>query len=98
MRLPWGAPGFIAYGVYVGEIIAPLLVLLGCFTRPAAAVIAFNMVMALTLAHFDDIFKLNERGGGWAIELQMFYLLGSIALIFTGSGRLGVRSGRGPWD
>ena len=33
-----GLPGFLAYGAYVGEIVAPLLVLAGLFTRPAALV------------------------------------------------------------
>ncbi|MBE1851196.1 DoxX family protein, partial [Escherichia coli] len=31
-----GLPGFIAYGVYIGEVVAPVLIILGIFTRPAA--------------------------------------------------------------
>ena len=33
-----GLPGFIAYGAYIGEVIAPVLIILGIFTRPAALV------------------------------------------------------------
>lgn len=33
-----GLPSFIAYGVYVGEVIAPLLIILGLGTRAAAAI------------------------------------------------------------
>ncbi|VTP65947.1 DoxX [Leclercia adecarboxylata] len=40
-----GLPGFIAYGVLVGEVIAPILIILGILTRPAALVLAFTMVV-----------------------------------------------------
>lgn len=89
-----GLPGAMAYGAYVGEVIAPLLVLVGWLTRPAAAVIAFNMLVAIGLAHAGDIFALNPYGG-WAIELPMLYLLGAAALVFTGAGRFSVSRGKG---
>jgi len=89
-----GLPRFFAYGVYVGEIMAPALLILGLFTRPAAAVMGFNMIVAIGLAHMGDIFRITEHGA-WAIELQMFYLLGSLAVLFTGSGKLSVSRGRG---
>ena len=31
-----GLPAFVAYGVFVGEIVAPLLLIIGVFTRAAA--------------------------------------------------------------
>lgn len=93
-----GLPGFFAYGAYVGEVLAPALILLGLFTRPAAAVMAFNMVVAVALAHPGDIFKLNPQTGGWAIELAMLFLMGGLALVFTGAGKYSVSRGRGPWD
>ena len=43
-------PGVLAYGVYVGEVIAPILLIAGLWTRAAALVIAINMVVAETLA------------------------------------------------
>ena len=33
-------PAFLAYGVYVAEVVVPILLILGIFTRPAALVIA----------------------------------------------------------
>lgn len=81
-----GLPAFIAYGVYIGEVLAPLLVIFGFKSRPAALIIAINMVFAIFLAHPDDVFSLTQHGG-WAIELQMFYLLGALAIVFTGSGK-----------
>jgi len=92
-----GLPAFLGYGVYVGEIIAPLLLLVGKFTRPAGLVIAFNMLVAVLLARRDAIAKLNQ-GGGWDIELEMLFLLGGVAIWFLGSGRYALSKGAGRWD
>lgn len=81
-----GLPSFIAYGVYIGEVIAPLFILLGYGTRIAAAVFAFNMIMAVSMAHTGDVFSVNEVGG-WAIELPGLYFFGALALVFTGEGK-----------
>ena len=82
----YGLPGFVAYGVYVGEIVAPLMILLGVLTRVGAGLIVINMVFAILLAHSGDLFSLTKHGG-WALELQGFYLFGALALVFLGSGR-----------
>lgn len=82
-----GLPGFVAYGVYVGEVLAPLLIVVGLFTRFSAVVFAFNMVVATLLAHEGDLGKLTEHGG-WAVELQALYLFPALALALMGPGRL----------
>lgn len=84
-----GLPAFIAYGVYVGEIVAPLMLIAGFYTRIAAAVFAFNMVVAIGLAHMGDILKLGDHGQ-WAVELQMFYLFTAVAIALLGAGRYSV--------
>lgn len=91
-----GLPGFVAYGVYVGEIIAPLLIILGLGTRAAAAVFAFNMIVAVAMAHAGDILSLSSTGG-WMIELQALYFFGALALVFTGGGSYAV-SKKHLWD
>jgi putative oxidoreductase len=85
-----GLPGELAYGVYVGEVAAPLLVIIGFYARIAALVMALNMVAAVYLAHLEDIFALG-RGGGWAIELQAFFLFTALAVALIGPGRFRVR-------
>jgi putative oxidoreductase len=75
-----GLPGFLAYGAYIGEVVAPLLVLAGFFVAPAALVMAINMVVAIALAHGHQLFSINEKTGGYTLELQAFFLLGSIAI------------------
>jgi len=83
-------PGALAYGVYAGEVIAPLMIILGIFCRLGALMVTVNMLFAIWLAHSADIFSLTEHGG-WALELQGFYLISGLALIFLGSGRYAVK-------
>lgn len=88
-----GLPAAMAYGVYVGEVLAPLLIVIGLFTRLSAGVFAFNMVVATLLVHSADLLKIGEHGG-WAIELQMLYLLPAIALVLLGPGHFSVDAQR----
>jgi putative oxidoreductase len=92
-----GLPAFVGYGVYFGEVVAPLFVIAGKFSRLAGLVIAFNMLGAIIIALRDKVFTLNQ-GGGWAIELEMLFLLGGIAIFLLGSGRYALSKGQGRWD
>jgi putative oxidoreductase len=84
-----GLPSALAFGVYVGEVLAPLLVIFGFFARVGATIIVINMVFAIFLAHRADLF-LMTRTGGWALELQGFFLFTALALAFMGPGRIGI--------
>ena len=90
-----GLPGALAYLVFVGEVIAPILLLIGAWTRLAALIVAGNMVFAIGLVHMADLFTLGKQGG-WALELQGMFLFSAIALVFLGAGRysLGGANGR----
>ena len=81
-----GLPEALAYGVYIGEVVAPLMIIVGLLSRAGAALIVINMLFAILLVHAGDLFALTEHGG-WRLELQGFYLLGSLAIVFLGSGR-----------
>jgi len=85
-----GLPAALAYGVYVGEIIAPLMIILGIQARLGGLIVVLNMVFAILLVHSGDLFSLTEHGG-WRLELQGCYLFGGLAIMFLGSGRLAVR-------
>jgi putative oxidoreductase len=89
-------PEFFAFGVYLGEIIAPLLIIIGFRTRLAASVFAFNAMMAVFLVHSADIFSLNDFGG-WKIELLGLYLFGALALFFSGGGKYSISTSN-KWD
>lgn len=79
-----------AYGVYVGEVVAALMIILGIFSRVGGLLIFVNMVFALVLVHRSELFVLTETGG-WAIELQAFYLFSGLAILFLGSGSVAIR-------
>jgi len=83
-------PGFLAYGVYIGEVLAPLLVILGFYARIGALIVVATMVAALYLAHMDDLFLLGQ-GGGWKLELQGFFLFTALAIALIGPGRFSVK-------
>jgi putative oxidoreductase len=84
-----GLPEFLAYGVYIGEVVAPLMVIAGWYSSIGAAVIAVNMLIAIGLAHRADLLLLG-RTGGWALELQGLYLVMAIAVALLGPGRYSV--------
>ena len=81
-----GLPTILAYGVYIGEVIAPLMVILGYQSRIGALIIVFNMIVAIALVHGHQLLTLSSNGG-WALELQGFFLFTALALIFLGPGR-----------
>ena len=81
-----GLPGALAYGAYVGEVFAPLLLVAGWQTRIAAVLVAVNMVFAIALAHAAQLFQLTPTGG-WALELQGLFLFGAVAIALLGGGR-----------
>jgi putative oxidoreductase len=81
-----GLPTFLVHGVYVGEILAPLMLLFGLFTRLAGLLVAINMLFAIFLMHRHQLFALTENGG-WQLELQGLYLMCGIAVALLGSGR-----------
>ncbi|MEO1997232.1 MAG: DoxX family protein [Planctomycetaceae bacterium] len=84
-----GLPPVLAYGVYMGELVAPSLIILGAFTRPAAMVLALTMLTAMYLMYADQFGALTGRGG-WGVELPAVYLLAAIAIALLGPGRFSV--------
>ena len=90
MLAGFGLPAILAYGVYIGEVVAPLMVVVGYKARIGGLIMAVNMLFALVLAHTGDFFSLSEHGG-WMVELQMFYLLSAVAVVFLGSGRQAIK-------
>jgi putative oxidoreductase len=92
-----GLPAVFGYGVYIGEVIAPLFILAGLFTRPAALVIAINMIVAVLLAHTSQFFTINETGG-WALELQGMYFFTALAIALLGAGRYSIGGSNGRFN
>ncbi|QSW89367.1 DoxX family protein [Flavobacterium endoglycinae] len=88
--------GAFGYAVYIGEVLAPIAILLGFRTRIASVLLAITCIVAVAVAHAQDIFSISDHGG-YANELLMLYLFGAIALFFTGAGKYSV-SKTNTWD
>ncbi len=84
-----GLPGFLAYGVFIGEVLAPLLVISGFYARIGSLIMVFNMVVAIALAHSSQLFGLG-KSGGWELELQGFFLFTAIVVALIGPGKFGI--------
>ena len=84
-----GLPGVVAYGVLVGEVLAPLMLLAGFYARIGGLLVAINMLVALALVHMGQLGQLNEQGG-WSLVLQGMYLAAAVAIALLGPGRYGV--------
>ena len=92
-----GLPEPFGYLVYVGEVLAPILVIVGFLTRPAAAIIAINMIFAVYLVHLGQLFELTKQGG-WALELQGMYFFTAVAIALLGAGRYSVQGAGSRWN
>ena len=91
-----GLSEFIAYGSYITELIAPVLMIIGFRTRLASLTFFLGMLTALFLAHSENIFALSKTGC-LQIELILLYALGALVLFFTGAGKYSVSSSNN-WD
>lgn len=97
MVMAHGMPAIMAWGVFVGELIAPALILLGFYSRLGGLLVAINMIVAIMLAHTSQIFQLNAMWG-WSLELQGLFLFGGVAIALLGAGRYSVAGRNGHWN
>ena len=57
-----GLPAFVAYGVYLGEFVAGLMLIAGWYSRIGAGLIAIDMLFAIGLVHGAEFFKgVNDK-------------------------------------
>lgn len=77
MKVPYGK--YVAYGVYIGEVVAPLLLIFNHYVRIASLLIALNMIVAIVVGHRETLFTLNNHGA-WSIETPLLYLVIAITL------------------
>lgn len=83
-----GIPPVLAALVTFGEFFGGILLLLGLFTRPAAAWIAIIMADALFSVHLSQGFFIS--GGKSGIEYVFALLFMALYLVINGAGGLSV--------
>lgn len=84
-------PAFLAYLVYVGEVIAPLLIIVGVWTRLSAFIGVMTCVIVIWLMHIDHLFTLAKTGA-WIAEGAATFLIGFLAVMLLGSGKYALKA------
>jgi len=99
-----GIPGFIGWPAGVlCEIVAPIMVIVGVYSRLAGGAMAIFMLFALGLRHLANghlfMGEANAQGfvDAYFLERQFFFLFNALALFFMGGGRYGLNIG-GRWN
>ncbi|WP_431107437.1 DoxX family protein [Winogradskyella poriferorum] len=92
----YGLPTLLSYGVYVGEILAPILIIIGYRTKIAGLVFALNCLVAILMVQLPNFFNLNEFGG-WYVGPIVIYFIFGLAMFFTGAGKIALSSNN-KWD
>lgn len=91
-----GLPELLGYGIFIGEILAPVLIIIGYRTRIAGIAFTINCLMAILLVQLPNLFKLNDSGG-WQIDLLFIYTIFGIVMFLMGAGRYALSS-KNKWD
>ena len=65
---------YLAYLIFLGEIIAPLFLLFNKFIKMAGLLIILNMSTIIVLIHIDNLLNITQKGA-WSVEVPMFYLI-----------------------
>ena len=89
-----GLPDAIAYIAYFGEIVGPVLVLIGLFARFGAFVIAVEVLAMVVLGGVAGILTVLPSGA-YAFETQALYLAGALAILLLGPGKFAVTKAAG---
>jgi putative oxidoreductase len=89
LTIKGGLPEIIAYGVYIGEVVMPILIILGIYARIASLVVAFNMIIAIYLAYGSSLLALGKTGGP-VYELALLYLIMCVVIFLQGSGKYAI--------
>lgn len=80
-------PGIVmAFLAGSGEFFGGLLILIGLLTRPAAAVLAFTMIVAIFSVHIDNGLFLSNNG----YEFGLALLAAAVSLAISGAGKLSI--------
>jgi len=86
-----GLPSFVAYGVYVGEVVAPLMLIAGWHTRLGAALIAkVTPGVALRFRKLKDFPAIrvdNRKLGESGIVFQQLQAAQMLRVATDGTGR-----------
>lgn len=86
-----GLPSFLSYFAYLGEILAPIMIAVGFYSRAGAALVfASSIIILYSFFGFSNLLELNSVNG-FKAELIYLYIAMSICIIFSGSGKYAIK-------
>ncbi|HTL51789.1 MAG TPA: DoxX family protein [Planctomycetota bacterium] len=102
-----GMPPTLALSLSVfAELICAVAIVLGLATRLCAAIVAFNMGVAVFVAHASAPLMMDAGYQAWAADHNVYpaskepallFLIPFVALVLTGAGRLSLDAVIWPW-
>lgn len=84
-----GIPGFMAWPVFLVELIGGVMIFTGLYGRYVSAVLVPVMLVA-AWTHVSNGWAHTSDGGGW--EYPMFLVIASVVHTLLGDGRFALRS------
>lgn len=84
-----GLPSFMAWPVFLMEVIGGLMILVGFYGR-YASVVLIPILLVATWTHIPNGWVHTSEGGGW--EFPMFLVVASTTHILIGDGKFAVRT------
>lgn len=86
-----GLPEIMAYSSYIGEVVAPIMIILGIFSRIGALLITGTSLTIMYAYHgLGNLLELTNAGG-FKTEILYLYIALSLCIIFNGSGKYAIR-------
>ncbi|MDH2927428.1 DoxX family protein [Lonepinella koalarum] len=86
-----GLPAFFANAVYVCEIVVPIFIMFGVFTRINAFIGVISCIIIILVRYIPLIFALAPTGA-WAIEGVTTYLFAFWSIMHLGSGKYALKA------
>jgi putative oxidoreductase len=80
-------PEALSYMVYLGEIVGPVLIILGLFTRVGAFLIAIEVLALVALSGVSQVLALTPDGS-YALETEGLFFTAALAIMLIGAGRI----------
>jgi len=86
-----GFPGFLAYPVFIAEILGGTALVLGVYARQVSLALVPVMLGAASV-HIHNGWVFTSQGGGW--EYPVFLAVTSVVLYLLGDGAAAIKRSR----
>jgi putative oxidoreductase len=90
---PHKIPEALAYIAYFGEIVGPVLIIIGLFARVGAFLVAVEVAALVALGGVAELIAVAPTGA-YACEIEALYFAGALAILLFGPGKIAIAKGK----